>query len=254
MPKKRLESLSAPSVQEGVAPPSLLSGADNTEERTLLLWLFDRSSSMTVDCPADPDDPRSPLTKPIAELNKAIPRFRREILARELLALQVEVATVSFATDVAALPFTPVGGWDPPVLEAAGGTALGQAILAGIDVLERRLAELKAMGVPVRHVMAALLSDGDDTSPKPDKTDEAARRVQGLEAAGGFDFFAVGVQHPDLTRLAKYSRKRPPVLLRGLRFAEMFRWFAASAERISMSRPRERVALPPIDAWASIQR
>ena len=254
MPKKRLESLSVPSVQEGVSSPNLLSGADNTEERTLILWLFDRSSSMTVDCPADPDDPRSPLTKPIVELNKAIPRFRREILAQELLALQVEVATVSFATDVAALPFTSVADWDPPVLDADGGTSLGQAILAGIDVLERRLAELRQMGAPVRHVFVALLSDGDDTSGNPAKTDEAARRVQGLEAAGGFDFFAIGVQHPDLTRLAKYGRKRPPVLLKGVRFAEMFRWFVASVHRVSMSRPQERVALPPIDGWASVQR
>jgi uncharacterized protein YegL len=242
MPKKsRLESLSVPQVQAGLAARSLPRGANNTEERTLLLWLFDRSSSMTVDCPADPDDPRSALTKPIVELNQAIPRFRQQILAHELLSLQLEIATVSFATDVAVHPFTSAADWDPPLLEAAGGTALGHALVAGVDLLEQRLAELNEIGVPVKHVIMALLSDGDDTSPKPDRTDEAARRIQELEARNGFDFFAVGVQHADLRRLANFSGKRPPVLLKGLRFAEMFSWFVQSVERISMSQPGQRV-------------
>ncbi|HAJ18744.1 MAG TPA: hypothetical protein DCL95_01555 [Rhodospirillaceae bacterium] len=49
------------------------------------------------------------------------------------------------------------------------------------------------------------------------------------------------------------SPNRPPLMLRGLKFRDLFQWLSASVRRVSLSRiDGERLMLPPVTGWAEI--
>jgi uncharacterized protein YegL len=234
--------------------------AENPEQRILAVLALDRSLSMTEPCRLDLEDPNSPLTTPLDELKSAMPRFQAECAADSLLRLQLEVASVTFCGEVSRTPFRAIADWTPPALEAGGGTALGQALLTAVDLVAQRQQELKELGVPVRHVFVLAITDGADNSDRPELPGQAARRIQELEAAGGFSFLPVGVQDADLERLAIYTRKREPLRLKGLRFAQLFNWLRRSIVSASRSRPGDGIRLPsPLhndsnpDGWAELR-
>ncbi len=231
----------------------------NPEQRIVLVNLLDRSQSMGERCPADPDDPRSPTTTPIAELNAALPGFQEQCAAHALLRLQLEVAHVAFSEVIEAVPFKPVAEWRPPTLTVDPGTALGQALNVGLDLIVGRLAALKDLGIPVRHSFLVALTDGEATDD-PAHSRKAVQRIRQLEEEGGFSFFPVGVNRADLERLAAYSHKRKPLLLKGLRFTKLFDWLLASIRQAAASRPGEAVRLSsPVagpanpDGWAELR-
>ena len=45
---------------------------------------------------------------------------------------------------------------------------------------------------------------------------------------------------------------RPPMMLKGLNFQELFVWLSNSVTQVSYSRPGDRLALPPVNGWASV--
>src|SRR5581483_12368487 len=164
----------------------LTAAVTNPEQRIDVVVAIDVSGSMTIACPADPDNTESAATTPLAEVLAALPRFRAECSADALLRLQLSVAAVTFSGTVSVGPFRPVAEWEPPTATPGPGTALGEAVNRSLDLVVGRQAEAKEVGVPVRHSFALVITDGADNSGRPDLVETAARRVKELEAAGGF--------------------------------------------------------------------
>lgn len=211
----------------------------NPEPRVPCLLLLDVSGSMSGD--------------KIQELNAGLETLRNELLKDEQAARRVELAVITFGGKVEVVQdFVSPAEFKTPVLGADGDTPMGAAILQGLDLVKNRVARYEASDLDRYKAWVFLLSDGVSTDPAEVMT----RAVHGVRESEnqlddkGIAFFTVGVEGADMQRLAQIS-KRPPLKLRGLNFANMFRWVSRNLISVSHSRIDERVPLtnPIADGW-----
>lgn len=214
----------------------------NPEPRVPCMLLLDVSSSMSGD--------------KIQELNAGLATIRSELLKDEQAARRVELAVVTFGGRVqVAQDFVAPAEFKPPVVAADGDTPMGAAILKAFDLVEQRKARYEASDLDSYEPWIFMVTDGEPTDG--DEVLAAARsRVHKAEAqphGKRIAFFAVGVEGANMQRLAWIS-KRPPLKLRGLSFARMFRWVSQSLTRVSQTRIGDRVSLanPIADGWAEV--
>lgn len=178
---------------------------------------------------------------PIDELNAGLKELQQSLAQDALACLRVEIALVSFSSAATVdMEFTTPKAFAPPALKAWGSTALGSAVLKGLELVQARSAHYRTAGVPSYRPWIVVVTDGEAT----DSTAEAARQVRDAEARNRLCFFGVGVKGANLAKLAELSL-RPPLPLDGLRFADLFQWLSASLSSVAVSRPGDQVPLPP---------
>jgi uncharacterized protein YegL len=195
--------------------------AESPEPRCPGVLLLDTSSSM-----AGP---------PLAALDRGICTFRDELLADPLARQRVEVALVTFGSPVEVVQdFCSIDQFLPPPLQPRGLTPLGTGLLKALDLLELRTAEHRQRGLPCFRPWIFLVTDGMPQGEPWEVTREALQRVKAAEAGGKVTLFAVGVEGANTKFLARLS-ERPPLLLTGLRFIELFAWLSASTARLASS-------------------
>lgn len=211
--------------------------ADNPEPRCPCILLLDVSGSMKG--------------APLEALQKGLQAFKDELSRDALAARRVEVAIVTFNSDVeVAQDFVTVDAFTPPQLKAQGMTHMGSAILKGLDMLTSRKAQYRANGIVYYRPWVFLITDGAPQGEPDSVIEAAAARIRDEETARKVAFFAVGVEGADINRLSSIS-VRAPVRLIGLNFVEMFVWLSASMQRVSQSRVDDQVALPP-PGWGAV--
>ncbi|MGE3311452.1 MAG: VWA domain-containing protein [Limisphaerales bacterium] len=215
-------------------PEFSLEIADNHEPRCLCVVAVDRSSSMGG--------------KPIEALNLGLGCLRDELRRDRLTSARVEIVLISFGGDVTvdAAAVSPAR-FNPPTLEAQGGTPMGAAILAGLDCVDERLRAYRKHGISPYRPWFFLITDGQPT----DDIAPARKRLLEAEAARKVSVFTVAVDGADESVLASLSAHRPPARLNGLKFAELFQWLSVSLRSVSVSRVNDQVALTTTNAWAT---
>lgn len=212
--------------------------AENPEPRVPCTLILDVSSSMAGN--------------PITELNDGLVAYKDELSADSLASKRVEVSVITFGSEVKTVcDFTTAAHFVPPRLEAQGLTYMGQAVNQAIDALEMRKQQYKSNGIAYYRPWMFLVSDG---APNDPNWEAAAARAIEAEKAKAFKMFCVGVAGADMETLAKFCAGKP-VMLKGLRFRDMFLWLSSSQQSVSRSTPGDEVPLEnptAPDGWASI--
>ena len=205
--------------------------AENPEPRCPCILLLDVSGSMQGER--------------INALNEGLRTFKDELNRDSLANKRVEVAIVTFNTDVKVVQdFVTADNFEPPTLTAQGLTHTGSAIHQALDMIEDRKRQYRANGISYYRPWVFLITDGEPQGEQDSVVEQAAQRIKDEENNKRVAFFAVGVEGTNITRLSQLV-VRSPLQLRGLNFQEMFIWLSASMQRVSQSKPDEQVSLPP---------
>lgn len=244
--------------------------ADNPEPRCPVILVLDTSGSMNG--------------APIQELNEGLRGFSSALKSDRLASLRVEVAVVTFGGSVRALDvrgvemgtgkdiisynplslmkrssakevpfdarqaFVTVDHFQPPVLEAGGGTPMGEAIQRSLALLRERKEIYKQNGLDYFRPWMFVITDGQPTDRG---WEAAAEQVKQEETRRGVIFYGVGVEKANMQVLSKFSAARQPLKLKGLAFGDLFMWLSKSLSVIAHSRPGEQAPLPPV-GWGQV--
>jgi uncharacterized protein YegL len=211
--------------------------AENPEPRCPCVLLLDTSGSMQG--------------TPLAALNEGLRAFKHDLNQDPLASRRVEVAVVTFNSDVqVAEEFSTADNFEPPELTAGGQTFMGTGIIKALDLLQARKAQYRANGIAYYRPWVFMITDGEPQGEPPEQIERAAQRIKQDEDAKRVAFFAVGVEGANLSKLSDVV-VRAPIKLIGLDFREMFVWLSASMQKVSQSKLDDQVALSP-PGWGSI--
>jgi len=212
--------------------------AENPEPRCPCVLLLDTSGSMQG--------------APIEALNEGLRAFQADLLKDPLASRRVEVAIVTFDTEVRLVQdFVTADHFQPPTLTAQGMTHMGGAIHKALDMIEARKAQYRASGVAYYRPWVFMITDGEPQGEPEEIVARAAERVRQDEANKRVAFFAVGVEGANMERLGQIA-VRTPLKLVGLNFVEMFVWLSRSTQAVSRSAvDDQQVALPP-PGWGTV--
>lgn len=211
--------------------------AENPEPRCPCVLLLDTSGSMQG--------------MPIEALNRGLLSFKDELTKSSLASRRVEVAIITFDSNVNVVQdFVTADQFNPPILTAQGLTTMGSGINRSLDIIQERKSQYRANGIAYYRPWVFMITDGEPQGEMDDIVEQASRRLQADEANKRVAFFTVGVENANMTRLNQIA-VRTPLKLEGLNFVEMFVWLSASMSTVSQSKVDEQVALPPI-GWNSV--
>lgn len=216
-------------------PFGLAEFAENPEPRCPCLILADTSRSML-------DGGK------IRSLNQGLQSFQQSLQSDALASRRVEVATVGFGPVKVISEFTTADDYVAPTLVADGATPMGEAIVHGIDLLNRRKATYKNNGISYYRPWIFLLTDGGPT----DDWSEAARLVTEGESAKQFCLFGIGIGDDANMDVLSRVCVRQPLKLDGLKFREMFFWLSSSLSSVSRSQVGQSVPIPSPSGWSEV--
>ena len=183
--------------------------------------------------------------EPIDALNAGVETFRNELVKDPIASRRVEIAVVTFDSDIKVVqPFVTANKFHPPTLTAQGFTCMGSAIHTALDLIDERKKLYKANGITYYRPWVLMMTDGEPHGEAEAIVEEAAERIKAEEEAHRVSFFAVGVQNASMERLSRIV-VRKPLKLSGLNFQEMFMWLSTSMQRVSRSQVDEQLPLPP---------
>jgi len=215
--------------------------ADNPDPRCPVVIVCDCSDSMVE---RRPGDDRSPLDALNGGLDVLISELHNDPLAKR----RVEVSIVAFGSQVSpATDFATVENLVLPTLAPSGATSMGAAIEEAIKAITERKKIYKENGIQSYQGVILLITDGIAT----DNIENAVKQVKEGESRKSFAFFAVGVDGADANTLNKFS-DRGGLMLKGIKFDELFQWLSASTASVSASTPGDTVPLPSPSGWAEL--
>lgn len=183
---------------------------------------------------------------PIQNLNEGVRMFYDAIKDDEIAVYAAEISIVTFGgtdaecmADFASLELQP----NPPRPEAYGRTPMGEAVNMALDMLERRKQEYRDAGVDYYQPWLVLMTDGLPNGSKEELSRAISRTCEAVNNRK-LTIFPIGIgDEADMATLQKFSPKRSPLKLKGLKFQEFFAWLSKSVSKTSQSIPGESVKL-----------
>lgn len=188
----------------------------------------------------------SMMGNPINELNRGVKLFYDSIKNDEIASYSAEISIVTFGkngveciADFLSMCISP----DPPILTANGLTPMGEAVNMALDLLEQRKQAYKIAGVDYYQPWLVLMTDGIPNG-KASELSRAIARTADLVNNRKLTVFPIGIGNDaDMGVLARFSPKRVPLRLQGLKFCEFFAWLSKSVSTTSQSIPGESIKL-----------
>lgn len=181
---------------------------------------------------------------PIASLNQAINQFKDQVCRDEIARKRVDIAIVSFATDVNVVcDFVPVEKMPVINLEAEGITMMAEGIDKAIDMVKERNALYEQIGIPFFKPWIFMITDG-----LPNSDDEEMQRVadriyveENAGSHGKLKFWVLGIEGYDSYEMFRLTKR--VVELKDHDFTGIFDWLSESMASISQSTVGQKVTL-----------
>ncbi len=173
----------------------------------------------------------------IGKLNEALIKFKEQCVADEALRRGLDIAVVGFNSDVTIYQeFTPVTNMVTPTLEANGQTSMGLALTTAIDLINKRKALYKSIGIMAYRPWIFMITDG---APN-DEYLPVFERAKALQNENKVEIWAVGVPGYDKDLLLSLTH-RVIGLSPKLHFAELLEWLSSSLSKRGQSDPKDLV-------------
>ena len=215
----------------------------NPNQRTPCVLVLDASGSMA-------ENTSTGKTR-IIELNTGIKAFESALRSDDTSIARVQLAIVSIGgpnNDAEVMmDWTDAINFEAFDLTTGGATPLGKGLCLALGLVEDAKSSLKANGISYTRPWIIVVSDGAPT----DNTEQwnlAVKECLGAEKNKKVEIFSIGVEGADLNKLGQFSTK-PPLMLSGMKFEELFVWLSSSLSAASRSRPGDSVQLPSTDPW-----
>jgi uncharacterized protein YegL len=214
---------------------------NNPSNRVPVVLCLDASGSMTGE--------------PMRELNEGIRLFINSVKEDPVASSSVELCIVTFSDDARLVAdFRELTNLQFDQLTSTGGmTNLGAGVNLALDQLEQRKTQYKKVGVEYYQPWIVLMTDG---CPNVGTLHlDAADRATRLEANRKLVVFPIGIGNDaDMSELARFSKNRQPLKLKGLNFRQFFDWLSKSVSRVSQSMPGEKVTIDTdgIKGWGEL--
>lgn len=182
----------------------------------------------------------------VEEAKSGLDELIKGVLGEDLLALSIELRVGVFGEMAkTARNFGPIDGCSSKSIfaelpDVGGGTSIATAAEHLMNEIDNHRVALRREGQNIRFALAFLFTDGQDCDS--DGLKKASERIRRSEAAGGFRFFAIGVERADLKQLGLLSAE--PVRLSNMDFSSFFRWLLPVSRALSQSQIGEQVSMP----------
>ena len=206
----------------------------NYEQKCATVLVLDKSKSMAGEA--------------IRELNRGLKTFEASLLEDPSALAKVELAIVTFGTEVRVIrEFMPVNSRPIPEIKAGGRTAMIQALETSINLINLQKQWYKESGLQYYRPYIILMTDG---SPWPEKNIESIKsKINDGVENNNFHFWAFGTGNANMKILREIAHPEfPPLKLKDMQFVEFFRWLGPSISLIAKSRPGDVVDIAPITA------
>ena len=219
----------------------------NPNQRTPCVLVLDASSSMETQGPSGKtriqalNDGLKVLEKHLREDDTAITRVQLAIVSVGGLNNDAEIM----------MDWTDAINFSAFPLKTGGATPLGRGIQIALDLIEECKSEMNSVGISYTRPWLMVISDGMPTDG-PAQWTEAAKECQEAEERRKAEIFAIGVEGASMDILDQISTK-PPLMLDGVKFNELFVWLSASLSVASHSRPGDDLQLPSTDPWRNVK-
>jgi uncharacterized protein YegL len=218
----------------------------NPNQRTPCVLVLDTSGSMETTGPSGKSR--------IQALNDGVRVLEQALRDDDAAFTRVQLAIISVggpANDAEVMmEWTDVGNFRSFPLKSGGSTPLAKGLQLGLDLVEEGKQNLKAAGISYTRPWMMVITDGDPTDDSIQWT-AAAHACKSAEAAKRVEIFCIGVEGANLQTLSEISTK-PPLMLEGIKFQELFNWLSSSLSAASRSRPGDSLALPSTDVWRNV--
>ena len=208
---------------------------ENFEQKCLCVLVLDTSYSM--------DDGS------IGELNAGLKRFQDELLKDKTTRDRLEVAIVTFDSDVKTIQQPALlTDFSMPTLVCNGSTCMIDGISEAIDIVENRKQYYKSHGIPYYRPWIVMMTDG---YPDSDQDVEGmSSRIKDAHQHKEFVFMGVGVGDNISEDVLKQLSQSdfPPMKMQAVKFCEFFTWLSNSMSGVSNSTGTD-VTIPNPTEW-----
>lgn len=190
----------------------------------------------------------------IVELNEALVKFG-EVLRNDTRASGcADVCVIAFNQNVEiVVPFCPAMEYMAPTLKAGGLTAMNEAIITGLDLLEQRKTLYRRCGTPYFRPWMFLMTDGAPTDSEYES--DAKQRLIEAITEKKVTFFPMGIGNDVRTDILKsYNNGGMVLKAEASHFAEAFVWLSSSMAIAANSTPgTEKIKMPKVPTEIEIE-
>lgn len=185
-------------------------------------------------------------------LNEGLKSFYEEIYNDDNSSQRIEVAIIAFSDNVRTLQEPAlVENFTMPTLEAGGETAVVDAMMSAINMVDERKQWYKSTGQPYYRPWIILMTDGE---PNADQDiGSLAARIKADTADKKYVFLPIGVEGANMEILHQIegegNGKIPAMSLKGAKFSSFFKWLSSSIGTVVTSRDGDKVSFDDNSSW-----